>query len=317
MLFTITYRNSEGKKATLNLELPSKSEVWVELKKRGINAISVEESLIKGHPKIFIGRKFLPTIVFAFVALGVGLYVAFMIGSKEKENGKNSLNISKNTTSTSVKDVPKKKNIHIESETAEEPKSVQEKSNPELKTYRDERGILRYEGGLRVPGQRPTAKPIELGSHQPKIFRHSAEEHISWLIDMKIGEPIIGDYEYGEHFLKSFMESLKEPIEILDTDDAVTRDLKKAVEETKEDLRKRMDAGEDIVKIMNDTMNEYRRLSRYKHDLQIELNKILHDTENYTDQDVADFTTAANELLRKNGLPPLSMPRAVMRSLRK
>lgn len=315
MLFTITYRNSEGKKATLDLELPSKSQVWDELKKRGINAISIEESALKGHPKILIGRKVLSAIVFAFVLLGAGLYVAFMVGGKEEENIKNSLSISKNTTS--VKDYPKKKDICIEAESAEESKSVVEKSKPELKTYRDERGILRYEGGLRVPGQRPTAKPIELGSHQPKIFRHSAEEHISWLIDMKIGEPIIGDYEYGEHFLKSFMESLKEPIEILDTDDAVTRDLKKAVEETKEDLRKRMDAGEDIVKIMNDTMNEYRRLARYKQDLQIELNKIRHDTENYTDQDVVDFTMAANELLKKNGLPPLSMPRAVMRSLRK
>lgn len=314
MLFTITYRNSEGKKATLDLELPSKSQVWDELKKRGINAISIEESAIKGHPKILIGRKVLSAIVFAFVLLGAGLYVAFMDGEDKTENVENSLTDSKRI---SVKNNPKKQDVQTKIEGEKEVKAAAEKSKPELKTYRDKRGILRYEGGLRVPGQRPTAKPIELGSHQPKIFRHSAEEHISWLIDMKIGEPIIGDYEYGEHFLKSFMESLKEPIEILDTDDAVTRDLKKAVEETKEDLRKRMDAGEDIVKIMNDTMNEYRRLARYKHELQIELNKIRHDTENYTDQDVVDFTMAANELLKKNGLPPLSMPRAVMRSLRK
>ena len=314
MLFTITYRNSEGKKATLDLELPSKSQVWDELKKRGINAISIEESAIKGHPKILIGSKVLSAIVFAFVLLGAGLYVAFMDGGDKTENVENSLTDSKRI---SVKNNPKKQDVQTKIEGEKEVKAAAEKSKPELKTYRDKRGILRYEGGLRVPGQRPTAKPIELGSHQPKIFRHSAEEHISWLIDMKIGEPIIGDYEYGEHFLKSFMESLKEPIEILDTDDAVTRDLKKAVEETKEDLRKRMDAGEDIVKIMNDTMNEYRRLARYKQDLQIELNKIRHDTENYTDQDVVDFTMAANELLKKNGLPPLSMPRAVMRSLRK
>ena len=314
MIFTITYRNSEGKKAILNLELPSKTEVWAELSKRGINAISVEEGVVEESSTILIGRKVLLTIIFSGIVLGAGLYVAFMDGGDKTENVENS---STDPKRISVKNNPQKKDVQTKIEGEKEVKAAAEKSKPELKTYRDKRGILRYEGGLRVPGLRPTAKPIELSSHQPKIFKHSAEEHISWLIDMKIGEPIIGDYEYGEHFLKSFKESLTEPIEILDTDDAVTRELKKAVEETKEDLRKRMDAGEDIVKIMNDTMNEYRRLARYKHELQIELNKIRHDRENYTDQDVVDFTTAADELLKRNGLPPLSMPRAVMRSLRK
>lgn len=186
-----------------------------------------------------------------------------------------------------------------------------------LKTYRDERGILRYEGGLRVPGQRPLAKPIQLGSHQPRVFRHPAEEHISWLLDMKIGEPIIGDYTYGEAFTKSLRESLEEPVEILDTDDPHTRELKAAVQETKEELRTRMKAGEDAAKVMNDTMNEFRRLARYRHELQARIHEIRADTEKYTDEDVENFTKAANEMLRREGLPPLTLPRAVMRGLRR
>ncbi len=185
------------------------------------------------------------------------------------------------------------------------------------KTYRDERGILRYEGGLRVPGQRPLAKPIQLGSHQPRVFRHPAEEHISWLLDMKIGEPIIGDYTYGEAFTKSLRESLEEPVEILDTDDPHTRELKAAVQETKEELRTRMKAGEDAAKVMNDTMNEFRRLARYRHELQVRIHEIRADTEKYTDEDVENFTKAANEMLRREGLPPLTLPRAVMRGLRR
>lgn len=186
-----------------------------------------------------------------------------------------------------------------------------------LKTYRDERGILRYEGGLRVPGQRPLAKPIELGAHQPKVFRHAAEEHLSWLLDMKIGEPVIGDYAYGEAFVRSFRESLKEPVAILDTDDARTRALKEAVQETKEDLARRMEAGEDVARIMNETMDEFRRLARYRHELQTQLHEISADAERFTDRDVEDFTKAANEMLRREGLPPLALPRAVMRGLRR
>ena len=189
------------------------------------------------------------------------------------------------------------------------------------KTYRDARGILRYEGGLRVPGQRPLAKPIELGTHRPKAFRHAAEEHISWLLDMRIGEPVIGDYAYGEAFVRSFRESLKEPIEILDTDDARTRELKEAVQETKEELARRMEAGEDVAKVMNETMDEFRRLARYRHELQAQLHEIRSDAERYTDRDVEDFTAAANEMLRREGLPPLALPlvlpRAVMRGLRR
>lgn len=184
-------------------------------------------------------------------------------------------------------------------------------------TYRDERGILRYEGGLRVPGQRPLAKPIQLGSHQPRVFRHPAEEHISWLLDMKIGEPIIGDYTYGEAFTKSLRESLEEPVEILDTDDPHTRELKAAVQATKEELRTRMEAGEDAAMVMNDTMNEFRRLARYRHELQAQIHEIRADTEKYTDEDVENFTKAANEMLRREGLPPLILPRAVMRGLRR
>lgn len=196
-------------------------------------------------------------------------------------------------------------------------KKPKEEKKVEIPTYRDARGILRYEGGARVPGQRPTAKPIDLNAHRPKIFKHSAEEHISWMLEMKIGEPIIGDMHYGEQFVKSFKESLKEPIKILDTDDDATRDLKLAVMETKEELRRRMQNGEDVAAIMNESMDEYRRLGRYKHDLQVQLLEIQNDTGTYSDQDVQDFTEAANEMLKKEGLPPLTMPLMVMRGLRK
>ena len=78
-----------------------------------------------------------------------------------------------------------------------------------------------------------------------------------------------------------------------------------------------MKAGEDAAKVMNDTMNEFRRLARYRHELQARIHEIRADTEKYTDEDVENFTKAANEMLRREGLPPLTLPRAVMRGLRR
>ena len=133
---------------------------------------------------------------------------------------------------------------------------------------------------------------------------------------MKIGEPIIGDYTYGDKFRESFKASLSEPVEILPTDDEHTRELKAIVQETKEELRQRMASGEDVAKIMNDTMNEYRQLARYKHELQEQLCEIRANKEQFSEQDIEDFTRAANELLERQGLPPLALPRAIMRGLR-
>lgn len=209
--------------------------------------------------------------------------------------------------------VPKSVAKEVVAEKVEKPKEKE----ITLPTYRDERGILRYEGGARVPGQRPTAKPLNIHAHKPQIFKHPAEEHISWMLEMQLGEPVIGDMQYGEAFVKSFKESLNEPIEFFETDDDYTRDLKQAVIDTKKELQERMKKGEDVAKIMNDAMDEYRRLGRFKHDLQVQLLEIRNDTETYSDQDVQDFTAAANEMLKKEGLPPLAMPRAMMRSLRK
>ena len=186
-----------------------------------------------------------------------------------------------------------------------------------FKTYRDARGILRYEGGLRVPGQRPLAEPIDLAANVKRTFKNDAEEHISWLLTMKIGNPVIGNYTYGDAFRKSFAESLKKPTEVLESDDSATRELKKLVSETCEELRQRQAAGEDVAAIMNETLDEFRRLGRYRHELQMELSKITNDSETYTEEDVEDFTEAANKLLEREGLPPLAMPRAVMRGLRK
>ena len=36
MIFTVIYRDKAGQRATLELDVPSKSAVWPELKKRGI-----------------------------------------------------------------------------------------------------------------------------------------------------------------------------------------------------------------------------------------------------------------------------------------
>ena len=317
MTYIVTYRRQDGGRAKMAIDAANREELFAQLAERGVRAVSVAEG---GRAAARGGgwRRWRRAAVGLAVGLAAAAGVWVAVG-RRTVGGQPPAAAEAKRPAAAVR------------QAAEGPVAVREKSGPaavavapagpapaepKLKTYRDERGILRYEGGLRVPGQRPVAEPIQLGAHQPRIFKHDAEEHISWLLDMKIGEPVIGDYAYGERFRESFMASLNEPVEILETDDERTRELKVAVQETKEELRARMQSGEDVVRIMNDTMNEYRQLARYKHELQVQLSEIRADQEQYSDQDVQDFTSAANELLKRYGLPPLVFPRAIIRGLR-
>lgn len=325
MDWIVTYRGKSGSQEQMSLEAESREAVFKELAKRGLTAIRIEQAngkakLRKTSPKggskpsgAFKGA--IAGLIVVIAAVGAWYFLTQKQETTQPESKpKKTARIAEVTPAPAAPKVEKvEKPVEKVAELPKEPQHP----DPRLKTYRDERGILRYEGGLRVPGQRPTAEPIVLGSHQPKIFKHSAEEHISWLLDMKVGEPVIGDMTYGDAFLKSFKESLDEPIEILDTDDDYTRDLKQAVIETKQELKERMEAGEDIAAIMTDTRNEFQRLGRFKHELQVQLHEIRSDTENYSDQDVEDFVTAANMMLKDNGIPPIKMGRAIMRGLRK
>lgn len=325
MAFKVSYRGNNGAQESIIIDAATRPQLFAELEKRGISAIRVEETTgkpKKARPSTPSARKPSPLrgllagllVISLAVAIGAFLFLSKDVPEAQEKQEKK---IGKITEVTPVKVEPAPVEEKVEEPKKEKKGFEPAKPDPRLKTYRDERGILRYEGGLRVPGQRPTAEPIVLGSHQPKIFKHSAEEHISWLLEMKVGEPVIGDMTYGDAFLKSFKESLDEPIEILDTDDEETRELKEAVIETKQELKERMEAGEDIAQIMTDTRNEFQRLGRFKHELQMQLHEIRNDTENYSDQDVEDFVSAANMMLKDHGIPPIKMGRAIMRGLKK
>lgn len=172
-----------------------------------------------------------------------------------------------------------------------------------LETYIDERGVERYKGGLRVVKKfpKPPANQMNTNKH---IFKHSAELEIEGLVTITPGKFMIDVPINGRVFLKSFKESLKEEIEILDTDTEEEKEIKRAVITAKKELKDAMDRGEDIVKIMNDSRKELVRLNQYRDQI-VETAREQLSKEDTTDQDVADFVEAANSMLTKNGIRPL------------
>lgn len=145
---------------------------------------------------------------------------------------------------------------------------------------------------------------------QPKpkyaVFEHHVENQIASLLTLPPGGTLVGTPKYDQKFVDAFLKSLENPIIVTKDDDDETAELKRAVIETKKDLKTRYDAGEDIAQVMNDTHNEFQKLARVKKDIEEEIRKIQRDP-NATIDDIDDFVSAANVLLEQKGIEPIQM----------
>jgi hypothetical protein len=140
-----------------------------------------------------------------------------------------------------------------------------------------------------------------------QIFKNSADRTIAGLLVIEPGDDLIGSDEPSPWFMKSFLKSLKTPVVPTKDDSEEAAALKRAVNETKIELKARMDAGEDIVKILTETRRELRELGAYRE----ELKKLVDDFRRknaVTSADLEDMVGAANKMLEERGLKKIVMP---------
>lgn len=140
-----------------------------------------------------------------------------------------------------------------------------------------------------------------------QIFENSADRTIAGLLVIEPGDDLIGGDEPSPWFMRSFLQSLKTPIVISEDDSEEAAALKRAVIETRNELKARYDAGEDIVKLLTDTRCELRELGAYRD----ELKKMVADYRRKKDissDDMKDMVEAANKMLEERGLKKIVMP---------
>lgn len=162
----------------------------------------------------------------------------------------------------------------------------------------------------------PNARVIPQRESLPRRFKYHSEEFIASLLEMEPGTPVIGEFKFSKRFLEDLKKSFGEKIEILDSDDERTRELKEAVSATKDDLRKRMEAGEDVCQILKESRKQLQELAAYKMDLMAELRNIRKSGE-WTAEEYSKFVAAANKMLEDRGAAPIKLPRVIVRQLRK
>ena len=331
MLFTVTYREKDGAKAEVEIEAANRSECFAQCKARGIAPLGAREGRSGkragspksatprgiGAPAALSNRRGLYLAVAVLLAAVIGGGAWWWLGRDGSRPSPVKPSPAEKPKAASRSETrPSRPRVAPTPATTNAPMSATTNAPLARKTqetYIDERGIERYPGGMRV--RRPAARTVQIEIDPLHRFKHTSEAQIAGLLEVKPGSMIVGDMKYSYRFVEDFKESLKEPIEILDSDSEYDKQLKLDVIETKKQLKAAMDRGEDIAQIMTDTRNELRKLGQYRDELKKELQKIHREGE-YTDQEVEDFTAAANKLLADKGCRPIKMPTLLMRYMR-
>lgn len=150
---------------------------------------------------------------------------------------------------------------------------------------------------------------------EAKHFKHYTDQTIAVLLNTEPGTGFVGDVQYGKRFTEQFLKHLNDPIEISPDDSEDVKELKKAVIETRKELKARYDLGEDVGEIIQKTREELRELGAYKQELEKQLGE-LSRRRDMTEKDLDDYVTAANMMLESRGCSKLTMPEFIRRGVR-
>ena len=169
------------------------------------------------------------------------------------------------------------------------------------------------------PDPPPDANQPAHNKGKYRIFKSRTDNDIAFLMATEPGTPVFGSGEFfARGFTRKFLTSLETPIVINDDDSEYDRSLKQAVIDTRQELKKRYDGGEDIEKIMRDTRDEIQRLGQYKMQIDKFIKKETSGAERkgLTDNDIGEIIKAANKMLEEKGIAPIEPSPMLRRALK-
>lgn len=300
MEFTVTYRLPNGHRTQTVIEAENRGDCIAKCNANGISPIRLDIGATK--KKTFHSSTSKIFLIAASVMAAIGVAVWFFLSDETPKVEKPAPEKPK-----IVKPKPPKEVKRVAVETPKVEKKLPKWKYPVERTNELNAVELRKWRAMHRPPPGYT-NTTSLTEAPPKyaIFKHRSENEIAALLTMTPGETLVGTPVYTKRFTDDFLKSLENPIIATEEDSPEDAELKRAMVETKIELKARMDAGEDLGQILLDTRREYQDLARYKFMLQNEINEIKKNPD-ATIQDVENFVTAANQLLEQKGIAPIKL----------
>lgn len=192
----------------------------------------------------------------------------------------------------------------------EKPKTYKEMSNDEkLKYWQDRYGDNPPENIKPVIYflKNPPQVAFRPGRTKASVFKNRSEKIIASALMAEPGAPMLQKPVYDERFDGDFAAHALDAIEIDKDDPDDIKELKRAVIDTKKDMVERVKNGEKASDILNAHMDSLYELGKYKQQITELFGQFRNDPA-HTDDDVRDFVTAANKLLKEKGAAEIAMP---------
>ena len=320
--FSVTYRGKDGRQAVVEIEAEDRQGVFPELAKRDISAIRVEEMTGKAKKRGVgngalrndshaIGKPLVRGLVAGVlvVAAAVGAWLILFSPKSAATAEKADKKSGKIAEVTPAKSLPARSN-DVVSANQEKPTVAEEPQKP--LTVHDRLAKRKFGENNIVH----TSKVQRVKSRY-EIFKHRSENHLALLATIPMGASLVGTRRFDERFMKDLDAALSEKVEILPEDSEYDRNLNLAVEDLKDEIRKRKAAGEDIAKVLEESFKEVQKLGVYKHQIESVVSKTMREDATLTDQDVDDLVVAANQMLEAKGIAPIKVDktlRSIVRS---
>lgn len=310
MNFVATYRDRSGKLLQTGVAAPDRAACFKELKRRGIAPIKVEEGDAPPvvQPVSTGGSRPRRSVVVAglgaaLVALIVAALVFWPSGGDDPQSALKSPH-----KSAPMEGLAREKQPIVASETNQAPAAASSaaEAKPVAHAAAPETTAPEPQVTNAPPSNVKKGYRIVERKAKKRLFHTMADVQISRILNTKPGQAVIGTMNYSL-FAEQLKRALEKPIEIDENDTPEDIALKNAVRETREDLKRRMDAGEDIGQVMHEAETELRRMWNYRQNLHKELAATMRERK-MSANDFRNYVDAANKMLQDRGIEPLKHP---------
>ena len=172
----------------------------------------------------------------------------------------------------------------------------------------DSSGQLWYRG-VKVPDEAPGAMRRNGKPYGPrKYFKKATDNYLaSMFITGLLGGRSAASGDLSPKFLAALEASLKEPVEFSPDDDEDATNVKQLMQALKDSLNDMIAKGGKIEDIIKDTRKEHAKITEARESYQRALRELIQK-DGTTLQEVEDYLSAANSILKEHHAMPLRTP---------
>lgn len=314
--YIVTTRNADGALEERAYTAEDRADLFKKMAADGVTAVKVQEGVAGKKPRKAMKAapsKYRGLVAATIVVLGAGAALFFLM--LKSENSLEEKKDVKRQIKPAIADVAKT-NLEVKAGVKEEqPKRYSKEGSviPNL-VQADDRGVYRWPNGARWVDPNRKVVKVERKTRLSTLFKHPCDRHIAAILESEPGQQFFGTVMYSKNLKEDFYASLEAPYEFNKDLSPEDRALQIAVADTKRELKKRVDAGEDLAEILTEARNELERLGAYRKDIE-DIVKESINNEQVSNSDLEDVIVAANKMLEKEGLPAIKAPSIVMRQV--